>query len=936
MRPISLFALVAILLTIDPSVAQTPTLYDVDYRPVSARYLSFSTPHFDIIFEAGLESEARELAWRLEEHVGDVGAMVGHGGGLRMPVVLNGYDDRPNGFVTVRPFKQEIDAIAIKGPEITSRYESWIEAVGPHELVHAMHADVRSGFGLGMFIRPLAPDFARALNLGGPAGVNEGIAVLYESSIRAGAGRLHHPHFTMKYRAAVAGNHWSLARMLERTSFSRPFDRHYVGGAFYAAHLDDRDDLESFRRARRFFYQWPFLGYGAAMWYGNRAFPATFGHELRHAHRQTELERQYQEGPFDDPEVLFSEVGTAVVRPHALRDGSIVFHGRGYHRRPGFYRMDNGGNASLLAYAALAGDDHFVVEDDGTISFARLFHDVLPTGAATADLVTLGPDRRRHRRVTTDARIHAPARLPDESYVALQNSGQFSRVVRIDTEGSVTALAEPPRVLFRTVDVSPDGRVLAMVANVDGVEGVVRGEFDAEGNLLVQPWLFMTDIPVFDARFAPDGEMLILTAGSDVSNIYAFDVEHERLLQLTHVPYGALGGTVSADGQHVVFVNYGHERYDLARLPLRMDREVAINPQTVEFGGAPPAWERMTIGVRPYRAATRLGPRMLAPFVIADDDVVNQDGVSLGVGFGLSAEGVDPLNRWSYAVQPFYQKRELWGNASLASGRLPFFPTLRLFREPSTVTALFGDGTTGLVGREQRGIGLSATLPLILHSNVFTTRAGFFLAADVLQERLFDDDRATLDPFRTTATLRPGGFIAYRVQSNIRDLIPNTGTVVSVTSRYDVWHEVDRPTHSVTARLFQYLPLVQRAGTGLRVDAGVMVQNEWARMSSVFFAPRGYRSVFLGEGTFARAGLELVQPLAFVDDGLIILPIYVGATYLYGTAEMLEAVAGPRDLSLRSITGGFGLRIRFAHTTDLDLRFGLTIRDDASVRFSGR
>jgi hypothetical protein len=936
MRRILLFALVGIFLATDHSFAQTPTLYDVEYRPMSAQYLTFSTRHFDIIYQDGFESEARELAWRLEQNVEGVGAMVGHQGGLRMPVVLNGYNDRANGFVTVRPFKQEIDAIAIKGPVITSRYESWMEAVGPHELVHAMHADLRGGFGIGMFVRPVAPDFARALNLGGPSGVNEGIAVLYESRQRPQAGRLNHPHFVMKYRAAVEGNHWSLARMLERPMFSQPFDRHYVGGAFYAQHLAERDDLESWRRARRFFYQWPIFGYGAAMWYGNREFPATFGHEMRMADRQAERDRQYEEGPFDAPEVLFAETGTSVTRPHVRADGTVVFHARGYHRRAGFYELTPDGATSLLSHAHLTSDDHFSIADDGSISFTRYVPDVLPTGAATADVFLVAPTSRRQRRVSDDASVHMPVRLPDGRLIAAQNHGQFSRLVSIQADGSETLIAAPKRVLVRSIAASPDGTTLAIVANVGTREGLLRGTFVDGGQLNIESWLFIDDIPIYDARFSADGNALVLTAGSDVSNIYEFEIETGRLVQLTHARYGALGGTLTSDGSHLVYVNYEHERYELARLPVNRGREIEYDRVTVSLDVGEQPWDRMIVDAQPYRSSPRLFPRMIAPFVIADDDVVNQDGVGLGVGVGLSAEGVDPLNRWSYAVQPYYQKREIWGSASLNTGRVPFFPTLRAFREPSTVVARFSDGSTGRVGREQRGAGLWMGLPLLLHSNVFTTRAVLTLSADVLQERLFDDDRRTLDPFRTTVTLRPGGYFTYRMQSNIRDLIPNTGTVLSVASRYDVWHEFDRPTQTISARLFQFVPLLREAGTGIRLDVGLIRQNEWARTSNTFFMPRGYQSVYLGEGTFARAGVEIVQPVSFVDDGLLILPIYVGAAYLYGTAEMLQTVAGPSDVDLASLAGGLGLRVRFAHMIDLDLRFGLTLRDNGSIRFVGR
>ncbi|RMF52097.1 MAG: hypothetical protein D6746_17065, partial [Bacteroidetes bacterium] len=81
------------------SVAQG-FVYPVFYRPPEARYFVLDTPHFEIIYEAGAEAEARETAARLEANLPAAMALVGSRSRLRMPVVINRFNDRSNGYVT--------------------------------------------------------------------------------------------------------------------------------------------------------------------------------------------------------------------------------------------------------------------------------------------------------------------------------------------------------------------------------------------------------------------------------------------------------------------------------------------------------------------------------------------------------------------------------------------------------------------------------------------------------------------------------------------------------------------------------------------------------------------------------------------------------------------------------------------------------------------
>ena len=91
--------------------AQVVPLYDVIYRPPGLRYSVLRGDHFDIIFERGLRKQASETLYVLESSLAGTDSLTGAGFNTYMPVVLNQFNDRANGFVTSYPFKQEIAAI---------------------------------------------------------------------------------------------------------------------------------------------------------------------------------------------------------------------------------------------------------------------------------------------------------------------------------------------------------------------------------------------------------------------------------------------------------------------------------------------------------------------------------------------------------------------------------------------------------------------------------------------------------------------------------------------------------------------------------------------------------------------------------------------------------------------------------------------------------
>ena len=924
--------------------AQTFSVYDVLYRPPSARYLVLESPHFDVIFQEGLADEGREAAAILEAQLPATQALVGSRRTLRMPVVLNRFNDRSNGYVTAFPFKQEIEGVSIKGNRISARFPSWMWAVTPHELVHASQGESGHGIGVGSLVRWFAPDLARSINLWMPRGMTEGAAVYHESRIHDGAGRLNDARFQMQFRAAMLSDDpWSLAQMLEEPTYDRPANRFYIGGSNFFQYLAAEDNAQFFRRALRLHYRFPFLGHGVELWDATGRTPRQLQRSFRKTIQEQEQARLNALGPLTTPQILATGPGRSYRRPRWLDDATLVAHVTGYDVRTGFYRVDaQTGEQTLIGHHSITEDYYFSLTPDTTaLLFARYVPDPLVTIQALAETFRLDLAAGEATQLTEHGRTLAPI-ATQAGVWGLQNEGQYNQWVQIDATGEITPVSDFERAHFVSLHPHPTDASVAVLLNVRGRQGLFRAEWDPGGTLTWTPWLVFVDASILDADWSADGTYLLFTADPEgIANVFAYDVQQDRVLKLTNVAFGAMEPSLSPDGNTLAFVHYRHERYDLALMPFEPDQAEIIplaqlTPDSTwawrDALQASPDTSFSTTQVRPYRAGKYLAPRMLYPTLRHDVTEKRGQNTNLGIGVGVAVQGADPLEKWSYAAEAFFQDERGWGRVNIENGQTLLRPSLTIYDLPETVVAARRDSAgavaeTVRVGREQRGISLGAQVPVVLASNVYTTQARLGLRTIYEQERLFGPDGNTLRDFQNLVRLVPSAVYAHRVQRNLRDLWPNTGTIFSATASAELWREAGMGTRrrAVIAQVSQYLPVSLSHHTGLRLQAGLLSQNRGSIFNLDSFLPRGYEDEFLGEGTFVRLNAEALQPLWFVEDGFVLVPLYVKAFYGYGFAEILFPLNGETRQSQFSTAGaGLGLQFRFFYTLDLDLRVGVS------------
>ncbi|MFB6099351.1 MAG: hypothetical protein ABEK84_09630, partial [Salinibacter sp.] len=481
------------------------------YRPPSAEYRTVPGRHFDLIYQKGRADAAWRVRRALRESRAGTDTLVGSTPDpLHMPVVVDGYSDRSNGFVTPFPFKQEIEASSIRSDALVARYSSWPALVGTHELVHAMHAEIAPGFGYGGLLRFFGPDAARALNLTAPSGLVEGIAVYRESQFEPGAGRLNAPLFTMKMRAAMLSNDpWSLTQMMEAPRYTQPYNRHYIGGAHAVQRWIERGDSTStvfFRKATRLHNRIPLFGFGVGLWHGLGQWPDALDDSLRTTFRARYRQDLAERRPFTETKTIAGRTGHNYRRPYWLGENTLVAYLHGYDVRKGFYRIDaQTGRRTPIRVQSITEDYTYSLGRDTSALYAsRYVPDPWVPTQDLAEIERIALDDGPATQLTTGGRVFAPVEAPNGALWAIQNDGAFTQWARVKGN-RVQALTHFQRTRFKKIAPSPSGDRVAVLLNVDGTQRLYRATPPRPDTVQLRPWLGLKDAVIYDVSWGPAG-----------------------------------------------------------------------------------------------------------------------------------------------------------------------------------------------------------------------------------------------------------------------------------------------------------------------------------------------------------------------------------------------------------------------------------------------
>ena len=893
--------------------------YEPVIRPLGTSYLVYKSEHFEIIFEEGSEVEAWQTALTLERALSRAQALSGPARPMSMPVVLNNFSDQSNGYLHTHPFRQEIEIPHIKGSRLGTKFDSWITAVATHELVHATQAEADGPWGIGKLLRRFAPDAARALNLSLPPGLNEGAAVFFESSELYGAGRLNDPRFQMQFIAAAeSGRPWSLSQLLESPRYSFHANRHYLGGANFFAWHYARDQGSFFKQMRTRRYRIPLRSTG-------RDLQAVTGESLDELietfRRETARERV---SISDSSDIIAGHPSVLQRWPQWLNDSTLVLYRRGVNETSGIYSLDIERGIIQLIHAVRLPEDAWFSVKDSTLLYSRYTPDRFSQRGTVADVFKYDLRNEREERLTRGARAHMPVQTSSGIW-ALQNDGQRNIWIQIDADGQVHEIRG--RSQADLIQVAPSEEIVALLVRHGGRQGIYQAQSDGE----LKPWIFLKNGAIRELSWSHDGRYLLFTAdGESETNVYCHDLEQSLTTKLTEVQYGALDPILSRDQQLLFYIDYQHERYNLVATPFSPETTspVALTPVQEIPDILPKLVIPENFTARPYDLISRLKPRMLLPVGSWSSETLERQ---LGLRGGLGIYGSDPLGRMTYRAEATIQSNKLWGRTEVNAVLGPVIGTIRAYHEPQAIVGRILTREQSIqdvtYGEQTLGIGISAMLPLRFEANVRHSFARIRVGVQSERTRWYSLGETPV-PFRVetgesltrwepSLSTVSGISVAVGLQQNQRDLWPNRGTVIEAYTRTDLLRKNDRRQNGLLMRVHQYWSFSRRSNTGARLGVSFLTQNSGGVYSSSLVLPMGSES-YLGRGRHARIDAEILQPLWYIEDGSLTLPIYVEVLYVYGFTQ--RVIVGKEYRGAWSSGLGVGLKFRLLHYIDMELR----------------
>lgn len=645
--------------------------YDTFQRP-HLKWHEINTPHFRIIFHDGLEDVAMRSAHILETQYPVLREKIG-GSLSSYPVVINGYNDMANGYVTTLHFRMEIEAPPIAGKILNPNAASRLETLLAHELVHALHFSELGSIGFTRFLAVFSPDIARSVHGLSPPGFREGLATHVESDLVPDkSGRGNFAPFTNQFYSNLRGsNRWNLSQMLTPSPVTRPGDRYYIAGYHFTRWLIESNDSTLVPKSLRTFANFPFLGYVPHVWYHTGKSPSTLYREfIQHELHELDQLESVTGGTLDQITVLNTGThpdknGHMVYYPHWVDDHTLLYYGSFYNDRSGFFTYDLS-ESKETAILRTRMDESFRFDiSNGSLYWARyrphLYHD----NRYFTDIQHYHIPTRQLRLITKNSRVRQPV-ITRSSIFALQSRADQHIPVRIDHE-EITDLLSPSfdhtEIDFNILDhrVNPvDGRI-AVIATVQAKTGIYISESaETYPDFSHPPDVYFDGSMLFDLHWTPDGKYLLFTSDRlRVVHIYAFNPANQVLRQLTTGIENTLEPTVSPDLDRMALVLLRNNLRHLAVMPFNPDLGIVISPIYWKYDHPLTYLDSIEIGKSEFLDSEFDHPQTFIETKENDNDEYTDSGYDRALASDTSNAVEDPfpytisLDSDPYPIQPY-------------------------------------------------------------------------------------------------------------------------------------------------------------------------------------------------------------------------------------------------------------------------------------------
>ncbi|MCH9685432.1 MAG: DPP IV N-terminal domain-containing protein [Deltaproteobacteria bacterium] len=659
------------------------------------RWRTIETEHFFVHYLVGEEDAAERVATTAERAYDQLTVAWGHTISLKTHISLFDNQDTANGRAGALPFPQIVAyTTAPESLSVLESYDDWIDILITHELVHVVHLDTVHGiprlvnaiFGFGVLGKATTPNVLQ------PRWMVEGVATMHESEFSS-HGRRRSAQFDALIRTAVLeGTFQTLDQVSSDARISPHSTSRYLYGVHFMYYIAARYGPDKLRELSHL-YGGQLVPFGI-----NRAIKDVLGVDFQQlwkefkqdtVRRFTAQARRIRSRGLRQGRRLTLAGETTRYPFWSADDAWIYFYKSDGHREEGLKRIRSTGGrfregVGIGRQGADVDIQHVLdVEDSAAADFIGATGDIIFDWTnpfefrySWSDLHRYnGGDPEEAEQLTFGLRASEPHVSPDARKVAFRRNdvGQ-SRLGMLDlATGDVTEVPPMDRISqVYTPRWSPDGRTIAVSGFREGgyrdiylydVKAGTTRRVTADRHVDLAP------------AWSPDGRYLVFTSDrDDVFNLYAWDVEDDRIYQVSNVLGGAFEARVSNDGTRIAYIGYSRAGYDLWVMPFDPQRWLTPMPTVSDLPAVddnkpptkPDETRPLSLRSTRYQAWRTLFPRTVFP------TAVELATSQFGTGLGLATAVTDVLgyHRASAGFLYLFEPKIFTGNAAYSYRRL--------------------------------------------------------------------------------------------------------------------------------------------------------------------------------------------------------------------------------------------------------------------------
>ncbi|NNM68296.1 MAG: hypothetical protein HKM06_09845 [Spirochaetales bacterium] len=504
------------------------------------KWLEISTQHFTFVFQPQDLAVARHLSSFAEDVYKDVTGYLGWRP-RHVEAVIRSTSDEANGFFAFGPKRLNLFIAPPTFTLISAYSQDYLRNLLVHEFTHYVH--LTQPYGAGSLDWLFGPDAAQMNLWYLPGWAVEGITTNTEGMFASG-GRARNPFFEMEYKAPILEHKMWSYDQAGYGSYAPPFgDRIYVSGfimvnylrhvwgegAFNTIYQNDVEDPLAF-----------FWGYNRSLARFTGKTPQDFFDGAQdYAEKDFKKDAQFKPG-----RTLSPEGNGDWYLPYKTQRGWIGW-AQPVDRRPGVYLegqdLPNSPRPELLFPVVLSDPYSFGVSRDGkSVIYSAVFttNQSSEPEADTAKFELWLWKNGQNRRLTQSTGFYDPRLAPDaKTWYAFQRIGTEQRLVKGDLEGHFEPIFSRPGHLLQMLEVSPDGKKLALTENAEGLQ--VLTILDTNGRVLQR---FNPGAAVYFPRWVDNSRVTFSTDKDGRLDLELIDLAQKTLQVLPRDPVGNASG----------------------------------------------------------------------------------------------------------------------------------------------------------------------------------------------------------------------------------------------------------------------------------------------------------------------------------------------------------------------------------------------------------